>query len=199
MLTPSQFLARVCHLGWLDPLPIKDLWHIFTLLSSHKSPWEDHGKTHSGFLGSPQFSIARALAAREPAATPMVARGHAAARCGEGACACASLVKIIDVVRNRRRAHNFHHDVDSSYRFAASCRSVSRAKTWRSVPGRAGTQSASGRRRATPSRRQPIRTCVARSVLENADARFSGDGVSALSGDSPDYLLEAVPLNQFER
>jgi hypothetical protein len=30
-------------------------------------------------------------------------------------------------------------------------------------------------------------------VLESEGARFSGDGVSALSGDSPDYLMEAVP------
>src|SRR2546430_17300999 len=35
--------------------------------------------------------------------------------------------------------------------------------------------------------------CRAVDVLENEGARFSGDGVSALSGDSPDYLLEAVP------
>ena len=30
-------------------------------------------------------------------------------------------------------------------------------------------------------------------MLEGPGARFSGDGVSALSGDSPDYLMEAVP------
>jgi len=30
-------------------------------------------------------------------------------------------------------------------------------------------------------------------VLEGEGARFSGNGVSALSGDSPDYLMEAVP------
>src|SRR5215469_13055909 len=30
-------------------------------------------------------------------------------------------------------------------------------------------------------------------MLEGQGARFSGDGVSALSGDSPDYLMEAVP------
>ena len=36
-------------------------------------------------------------------------------------------------------------------------------------------------------------------VLEGEGARFSGDGVSALSGDSPGYLMEAVPLNQPER
>ncbi len=35
--------------------------------------------------------------------------------------------------------------------------------------------------------------CRAVDVLENEGARFSGDGVSALSGDSPDYLMEAVP------
>jgi hypothetical protein len=36
--------------------------------------------------------------------------------------------------------------------------------------------------------------CRAVDVLENEGARFSGDGVSALSGDSPDYLIEAVPV-----
>jgi transcriptional regulator with XRE-family HTH domain len=35
--------------------------------------------------------------------------------------------------------------------------------------------------------------CRAVDVLENEGARFSSDGVSALSGDSPDYLMEAVP------
>ena len=35
--------------------------------------------------------------------------------------------------------------------------------------------------------------CRAVDVLENEGARFSGDGVSALSGDSPDYLMEAAP------
>ena len=35
--------------------------------------------------------------------------------------------------------------------------------------------------------------CRAVDVLENEGARFSGDGVSALSGDSPDHLMEAVP------
>jgi transcriptional regulator with XRE-family HTH domain len=35
--------------------------------------------------------------------------------------------------------------------------------------------------------------CRAVDVLGNEGARFSGDGVSALSGDSPDYLVEAVP------
>jgi len=35
--------------------------------------------------------------------------------------------------------------------------------------------------------------CRALDVLEGEGARFSGDGVSALSGDSPDYLVEAVP------
>src|SRR5262249_1720494 len=30
-------------------------------------------------------------------------------------------------------------------------------------------------------------------MLEGQGARFSGDGVSALSVDSPDYLMEAVP------
>jgi hypothetical protein len=30
-------------------------------------------------------------------------------------------------------------------------------------------------------------------VLEGEGARFSGDGVSASSSDSPDYLVEAVP------
>ena len=35
--------------------------------------------------------------------------------------------------------------------------------------------------------------CRAVDVLGNEGARFSGDGVSALSGDSPDYLMEAVP------
>src|SRR5262245_59296254 len=30
-------------------------------------------------------------------------------------------------------------------------------------------------------------------MLKGQGARFSGDGVSALSGDSPDYLMEAVP------
>ena len=41
--------------------------------------------------------------------------------------------------------------------------------------------------------------CRALDVLEGEGARFSGDGVSALSGDSPGYLMEAVPLNQPER
>jgi transcriptional regulator with XRE-family HTH domain len=35
--------------------------------------------------------------------------------------------------------------------------------------------------------------CRVVEVLEGSGARFSGDGVSALSGDSPDYLMEAVP------
>jgi transcriptional regulator with XRE-family HTH domain len=35
--------------------------------------------------------------------------------------------------------------------------------------------------------------CRVVAVLAGESARFSGDGVSALSGDSPDYLLEAVP------
>ena len=35
--------------------------------------------------------------------------------------------------------------------------------------------------------------CRAVDVLEGQGARFSGDGVSALSGDSPNYLMEAVP------
>src|SRR5262245_24699979 len=35
--------------------------------------------------------------------------------------------------------------------------------------------------------------CRALDVLEGEVARFSGDGISALSGDSPDYLKEAVP------
>jgi hypothetical protein len=35
--------------------------------------------------------------------------------------------------------------------------------------------------------------CRVIDVLESEGARFSGDGVSALSGDSPDYLMEAVP------
>ena len=35
--------------------------------------------------------------------------------------------------------------------------------------------------------------CRVVDVLEREGARFSGDGVSALSGDSPDYLMEAVP------
>jgi len=35
--------------------------------------------------------------------------------------------------------------------------------------------------------------CRGLDVLKGEGARFSGDGVSALSGDSPDYLMEAVP------
>jgi transcriptional regulator with XRE-family HTH domain len=35
--------------------------------------------------------------------------------------------------------------------------------------------------------------CRVVAVLAGESARFSGDGVSALSGDSPDYLVEAVP------
>ena len=35
--------------------------------------------------------------------------------------------------------------------------------------------------------------CRALDVLEGEGARFSGDRVSALFGDSPDYLMEAVP------
>jgi len=35
--------------------------------------------------------------------------------------------------------------------------------------------------------------CRAVGVLEGEGSRFSGDGISALSGDSPDYLMEAVP------
>ena len=35
--------------------------------------------------------------------------------------------------------------------------------------------------------------CRAIEALEGEGARFSGDGVSALSGDSPDYQMEAVP------
>ena len=35
--------------------------------------------------------------------------------------------------------------------------------------------------------------CRVVAVLAGESARFSGDGVSAQSGDSPDYLVEAVP------
>jgi transcriptional regulator with XRE-family HTH domain len=35
--------------------------------------------------------------------------------------------------------------------------------------------------------------CRVADMLEGQGARFSGDGVSALSGDLPDYLVEAVP------
>ena len=41
--------------------------------------------------------------------------------------------------------------------------------------------------------------CRAIEALEGEGARFSGDRVSALFGDSPDYLMEAVPLHHSER
>jgi hypothetical protein len=74
------------------------------------------------------------------------------------------------------------------------CLSVSRAKTWLSVPGPCRH---SIRKWETSSDAVPAATyshrCRAVDVLENEGARFSGDGVSSLSGDSPDYLMEAVP------
>jgi hypothetical protein len=74
------------------------------------------------------------------------------------------------------------------------CLSVSRAKTWRSVPGCAGIQFADWERSSDsiPAATY-LHLCRAVDVLENEGARFSGDGVRALSGDSPDYLMEAVP------
>jgi hypothetical protein len=40
--------------------------------------------------------------------------------------------------------------------------------------------------------------CRVVDILEGEGARFSGDRVSALSGDAPDYL-KRYPLNQLER
>src|SRR5262249_44035399 len=55
-----------------------------------------------------------------------------------------------------------------------------------SAPASAATQSASGKRPATPFRPRCTRTSVAWStILEGEGARFTGDGVSTLSGDSP--------------
>jgi transcriptional regulator with XRE-family HTH domain len=65
------------------------------------------------------------------------------------------------------------------------------------VAERAGLCRHSIRRWETSSDAVPAATyshlCRALAVLEGEGARFSGDGVSALSGDSPDYLVEAVP------
>jgi len=75
-----------------------------------------------------------------------------------------------------------------------------RAKTWRSVPGCAGTQSASGRRRATPSRRQPIRICAARSMYSRTRARGSAAMGSAHYPATHQIIYwRRYPLNQLER
>ena len=58
--------------------------------------------------------------------------------------------------------------------------------------GFAATQSANGRLRATYPRGD-VFAPAERLMCLRVKVRFSGDGVSALSGASPDYLMEAVP------
>jgi hypothetical protein len=118
-------------------------------------------------------------------------------RASPQSCTARSMVKIIDVVCNHRAREDFHHDGDSAFRLATPRRPRAcgpRAKKWPSAPGCAGTQF---RKWETSSDSIPAATysqlCRVVDVLESEGARFSGDGVSALSGDSPDYLMEAVP------
>src|SRR5215467_10132395 len=55
-----------------------------------------------------------------------------------------------------------------------------------SAPASAATQSSSGKRPATPFPGRCTRTlCRVGDILEGEGARFTGDGVSTLSGDSP--------------
>jgi transcriptional regulator with XRE-family HTH domain len=107
------------------------------------------------------------------------------------------LVKIIDVVRNQRRAQNFPMTLirvtGSQLHAARVLVGLSREE----VAERAGLCRHSNRKWETSSDAVPAATyshlCRVIDVLESEGARFSGDGVSALSGDSPDYLMEAVP------
>jgi transcriptional regulator with XRE-family HTH domain len=65
------------------------------------------------------------------------------------------------------------------------------------VAERAGLCRHSIRKWETSSDAVPAATyshlCRVVDMLESEGARFSGDGVSALSGESPDYLMEVVP------
>jgi transcriptional regulator with XRE-family HTH domain len=106
-------------------------------------------------------------------------------------------VKIIDVVRNQRRAQNFPMTLiritGSQLHAARVLVGLSREE----VAERAGLCRHSIRSWENSSHAIPGATyshlCRAVDVLESEGARFSGDGVRALSGDSPDYLMEAVP------
>src|SRR5262249_31616947 len=60
----------------------------------------------------------------------------------------------------------------------------------------AATQSASGRRRATPSRRQPIRTCAARSMYSRTRAHGSAAMASAYYPATHHYLWKRYPRHQ---
>jgi len=107
------------------------------------------------------------------------------------------LVKIIDVVRNQRRAQNFPMTLiritGSQLHAARVLVGLSREE----VAERAGLCRHSIRSWENSSHAIPgamySHLCRVVDVLEGSGARFSGDGVSALSGDSPDYLMEAVP------
>jgi transcriptional regulator with XRE-family HTH domain len=109
----------------------------------------------------------------------------------------ASLVKIIDVVRNHRSVEIF---TVTLIRITGSQLHAARVLVGFSreeVAERAGLCRHSIRKWETSSDAVPAATyshlCRAVDVLENEGARFCGDGVSPLSGDTPDYLIEAVP------
>jgi len=107
------------------------------------------------------------------------------------------VVKRIDVVRSHRRGHNFSMTMirlSGSQLHAARVlvglsldELADRAKLCRHSIRKWETSSD-----AVPGAMYP-HLCRALDVLEGEGGRFSGDGVSALSGDSPDYLVEAVP------
>ena len=66
------------------------------------------------------------------------------------------------------------------------CSWVSRSKRWPSAPAFVATQSANGKRPATPFPGRCTRTlCRVVDILEGKGARFTADAVSTLSGDSP--------------
>jgi transcriptional regulator with XRE-family HTH domain len=107
------------------------------------------------------------------------------------------LVKIIDVVRNQRRAQNFPMTLIRITGSQLHAARVMAGLSRESLADRAGLCCHSIRSWENSSHGIPGATyshlCRAVDVLENEGTRFSGDGVSVFSGDSPDYLMEAVP------
>ena len=74
-----------------------------------------------------------------------------------------------------------------------ACVWASRAKAWQNVPGFAATQSANGKRQATSTPgAMYAHLCRVVDILEGEGARFSGDGVSALSSNFPLYQLRTI-------
>jgi hypothetical protein len=107
------------------------------------------------------------------------------------------MVILITVDGNHRRAKTCRHAASPNHRRPNPCWPSLAGLTIEDLATRAQLCRHSVRKWEGSSNAVPDAMVAhlsrAVDVLEGERARFSGDGVSALSGDSPDYLMEAVP------